>query len=179
MVQCSTARHPTSPTDLLTHQRGARSSRRPRRPAENSAHRAGGSDKAWHGDAAPAGPAPPLAVAGHQGISTDPVVVLTGPVTASAGEFTAIAFRGRRCTTSMGAATRGLPTGNSSFDLSDGSVLIITTAFDADRTGRVYAPAPIKPDVEVGSNYNASWNQADPTIRAATQWLSLHRNCKP
>ncbi len=120
-----------------------------------------------------------IPVAAQQGASTDPVVVLTGPTTASAGEFAAIVFRGRPCTTSMGSATTGVPTANAPFQLSDGATLILTTGFDADRTGHVYPDTPIKPDIEVGTNYNATWNQADPTIRAATQWLNLHRDCKP
>ncbi len=79
----------------------------------------------------------------------------------------------------MGSATYGRPTGNTEYQLSDGATLQLTTALEADRTGRVYPPAPIKPDIEVGTNYNATWNEADPTIRAATQWLSIHRDCKP
>ncbi len=120
-----------------------------------------------------------IPVAAQQGASTDPVVVLTGPTTASAGEFAAIVFRGRPCTTWMGSATTGVPTANAPFQLSDGATLILTTGFDADRTGHVYPDTPIKPDIEVGTNYNTTWNQADPTIRAATQWLNLHRDCKP
>jgi carboxyl-terminal processing protease len=120
-----------------------------------------------------------IPVAAQQGANTDPVVVLTGPTTGSAGEFAAIVFRGRPCTTSMGSATDGVPTGNEGIGLSDGATLILTTAFEADRTGHVYPDAPIKPDVQVGTNYNATWNQADPTIRAATRWLSVHRSCKP
>jgi len=120
-----------------------------------------------------------IPVAAQQGASTDPVVVLTGPTTGSAAEFAAIVFRGRPCTTSMGSATDGVPTGNEVIQLSDGATLILTTAFEADRTGHVYPDAPIKPDVQIGTNYNATWNQADPTIRAATRWLSIHRSCKP
>lgn len=120
-----------------------------------------------------------IPVAAEQGASADPVVVLTGPITGSSGEFVTVVFRGRPCTTSMGAATGGKPTGNTEYRLSDGATLLLTEYLEADRTGRVYPPAPIEPDVEVGTNYNATWNQADPTIRAATHWLSLHRSCKP
>ncbi|MET3803526.1 C-terminal processing protease CtpA/Prc [Nakamurella sp. UYEF19] len=117
-----------------------------------------------------------IPVAAQQGANTDPVVVLTGPTTASAAEFVAIAFRGRPCTTSMGSATDGVPTGNAAFELDDGATLILTTAFETDRTGHVYPDAPIEPDVTVGTNYNATWNQADPTIRATLKWLSLHHH---
>lgn len=118
-----------------------------------------------------------MSAAAPQGASTDPVVVLTGPTTGSSGEFAAIVFRGRPCTTSMGAATFGVPTGNEEFRLSDGADLILTTAFEADRTGRLYADAPIKPDIQVGTNYFATWRPTDPAIRAASRWLSLHRGC--
>ena len=109
-----------------------------------------------------------------------PVVVLTGPETASSGEFAAVAFRGRPCTTSMGAATYGVPTANQEYPLSDGASLILTTALEADRTGRVYPDLPIQPEISLGTaNFNATWNQTDPAIRAANQWLSRHRSCRP
>lgn len=114
----------------------------------------------------------------QQGTSTDPVVVLTGPTTGSSGEFAAIVFRGRPCTTSMGAATGGFPTSNTDYRLSDGAVLLLTTGFEADRTGRVYPDAPVQPDVVVGTaNYFATWRSTDPAIQAANRWLNLHRGC--
>ena len=115
--------------------------------------------------------------AAAQDTSSHPVVVLTGPVTASAGELVAIAFRGRPCSASMGSRTQGVPTGNHLFELSDGAQLILTMTAEADRTGHVYPDAPVAPDVEVGTNYNATWNAADPTIQAACRWLSLHHTC--
>lgn len=120
-----------------------------------------------------------MPVAAQQGASTNPVVVLTGPATGSSGELAAIVFRGRPCTTSMGSPTYGVPTGNRDFYLSDGADLRITTTFDADRTGHVYPDAPIPPDLAVGTNYNATWNPADPTIQAASHWLSLSHGCRP
>ena len=120
-----------------------------------------------------------MPAAAQQGANTNPVVVLTGPITGSSGELAAIVFRGRPCTTSMGSPTYGVPTANVDFYLSDGADLRITTAFDADRTGHVYPDAPIPPDLKVGTNYNATWHHADPTIRAATHWLSLHHGCRP
>ena len=113
----------------------------------------------------------------RQDADTDPVVVLTGPVTGSSSELVAIAFRGRPCTTSMGAATFGVPTGNSAFPLSDGAVLNLTTTFEADRTGHVYPDGPIQPDVQVGTDLFATWRPTDPAIEAATRWLTLHRSC--
>ena len=66
--------------------------------------------------------------------STNPVVaVLTDTLTASSGEAVAVAFRGRKHTRSFGAGTCGVSTGRSRFYLSDGSVLLLTTAVFADR----------------------------------------------
>lgn len=119
-----------------------------------------------------------MSAAPQQGASTDPVVVLTGPTTGSSGEFAAIVFRGRPCTTSMGSATVGVPTGNTDYRLSDGADLRLTTAFEADRTGHVYPDEPIQPNVQVGTaNYFAIWRPTDPAIQAASQWLTLHRSC--
>lgn len=86
-----------------------------------------------------------IPVALGQGASTDPVVILTGSITGSSGEFAAIAFRGRPCTSTMGSPTFGVPTGNTVFPLRDGAQLSLATAFDADRSGHVYADAPIAP----------------------------------
>jgi C-terminal processing protease CtpA/Prc len=118
--------------------------------------------------------------ANQQDARADPVVVLTEPTTASSGEFVAITFRGRRCTTSIGAPTHGVPTDNRQYRLSDGATLILTVALEADRTGHVYSDRPIRPDTEVGdTNDFATWSQTDPAIRTASQWLSLHPSCGP
>lgn len=106
------------------------------------------------------------------------VAVITGPHTASSGEFVAIAFRGRRDTRSFGLPTSGVPTSNASFRLSDGAVLVLTTAQDADRTGAVYPDAPVGPDQEVAAaSPTATSSGADPAIAAARRWLSSQEHC--
>ncbi|MET8327771.1 S41 family peptidase [Streptomyces sp. NPDC005181] len=80
-----------------------------------------------------------------------PVAVLTGPDTASAGEATLVAFRGRAQTRSFGLPTAGLASGNASYPLSDGAELGLTESADVDRTGRRYGNSPIAPDVSVTS----------------------------
>lgn len=62
------------------------------------------------------------------------IAVLTDALTASAGEATAIAFKGQSDVRSFGAPTCGKATANGSFPLSDGGTLILTTAVMADRT---------------------------------------------
>ncbi|RZK99666.1 MAG: peptidase S41 [Hymenobacter sp.] len=66
--------------------------------------------------------------------SANPVVaVLTDTVTASSGEAVAVAFKARQHTRSFGAGTCGVSTSRSRFDLSDGSVFLLSTAVFADR----------------------------------------------
>jgi C-terminal processing protease CtpA/Prc len=105
-----------------------------------------------------------------------PVAVLTSRLTVSSGEALTIAFRGRPSTRSFGEATAGLPTSNQPFPLIDGAVLVVTTAQEADRTGRVYeGRIPADQDVEI------DWTQVgsddDPVLRAATVWLGSQPPC--
>lgn len=105
-----------------------------------------------------------------------PVAVLTGRMTASAGEAIVVAFRGRPESRSFGDRTAGIPTANQSFTLSDGARLVITVALDADRTGQTY-DGPIPPDQYVASNPRQIDLPADPVIRAATTWLHTQPAC--
>ena len=78
------------------------------------------------------------------------VAVLTDTLTASSGEAVAVAFKARKHTRSFGAGTCGVSTGRERFYLSDGSVLLLTTAVFADRRlvryGHSIAPdEPLKP----------------------------------
>ncbi|TGD77630.1 S41 family peptidase [Hymenobacter wooponensis] len=86
--------------------------------------------------------------------SANPVVaVLTDTLTASSGEAVAIAFKARKHTRSFGAATCGVATSRSRFYLSDGSVLLLTTAVLADRRlvryGHSIAPDELLKPAEV------------------------------
>jgi C-terminal processing protease CtpA/Prc len=76
------------------------------------------------------------------------VAVLTGPRTASSGEAVAVAFKGRPNTRSFGAGTFGLSSGNHSFDLPDGSEIVLMTSIDRDRDGHRYGGV-IEPDEPV------------------------------
>jgi C-terminal processing protease CtpA/Prc len=95
------------------------------------------------------------------------VAVLTGPRTASSGEAVTIAFRGRPHTRSFGLPTAGLSTANGTFPLPDGAMILLTTAVEADRTGRKYGDK-IDPDVRVEAGTTAA---GDAVLAAATQWL--------
>lgn len=108
------------------------------------------------------GPAKPLAR------PAPPVAVLTSRRTASAAEALTIAFRGRPDTRTFGEATRGLPTANVPYELSDGALVVLTVAREADRTGRLYH-GPLEPDVKVPENQAPS---------AAADWLRKQRACR-
>lgn len=100
-----------------------------------------------------------------------PVAVLTSPLTASSGEIIALSFLGRPGTRLFGEATRGLTTSNSLYELSDGAALLVTTAHDADRSGRVFS-GPIEPEVPIGTNWAEVQTTADPVLNAALAWLA-------
>lgn len=65
------------------------------------------------------------------------IVVLTGPKTSSSGEILALAFKGMPRTRLMGEPTAGLTTANTTYDLFDGSTLVLTICQEADRNGKV------------------------------------------
>lgn len=104
-------------------------------------------------------------------LADTPVAVLTGPITASAGEAVVIAFTGLQDTITMGRSTRGVPTGVGSIEVGNGSQLRFAEAAAADRTGHVY-DAALPPDQMVPTQL--------PAIRAAAfTWLSETAGCHP
>jgi carboxyl-terminal processing protease len=102
-----------------------------------------------------------------------PVAVLTSEATASAGEASLIAFRGLNRARTFGRPTAGFATSNETFSLSDGAVLVLTTALDADRTGHVYGNDPIPPDLPV-----PRWPDHDAAVGSATSWLNTQPACR-
>ena len=75
------------------------------------------------------------------------VAVITGIVTASSGEVTALAFKGRPNTIFIGEKTYGATTGNIQVDLPFGAVMALTTYYDSDRNGIYHEQ--IIPDIAV------------------------------
>ncbi|MFJ6016977.1 S41 family peptidase [Streptomyces sp. NPDC092952] len=112
------------------------------------------------------GPAAPLAR------PMPPVAVLTSGRTASAAEAVAIAFRGRPDTRAFGQPTAGVPTANAPYRLSDGALVILTVAREADRDGRLY-DGPVVPDVTVPEGLGK-----DGALAAATDWLRTREGCR-
>jgi hypothetical protein len=113
--------------------------------------------------------------AGTTKLSTVPVALLTGRSTASAAEAIAVAFIGRRSTRSFGSPTAGVPTANSTFELSDHSALALTTAVGVDRLGASYDSA-LRPNVPVAAP--TSLSEHDTVVAAATTWLNEQSTCK-
>lgn len=105
------------------------------------------------------------------------VAVLTGPSTASAGEFVVIAFRGRPNTRSFGRPTFGVSTGNQPSALPDGGRLYLTTALGMDRTGKAYG-SRIEPDELVwGAPPAYPGAPDDRALAAAARWLRQASGC--
>lgn len=91
-----------------------------------------------------------------------PVAVLTGPRTASSGEASVLALRGRPQTRSFGEPTAGVSTANVVRPLVDGSSLVLTTSVMQDRNGRGDG-RKIEPDQHTRSDAA--------TLAAAQAWL--------
>jgi len=70
---------------------------------------------------------------------------------ASSGEVIAISFIGRDNTKSFGIPTCGASTSNQSFNLSDNSVLFLTSSYLADREKNIFG-IPVTPDLVSGND---------------------------
>lgn len=97
------------------------------------------------------------------------VIVLTGPNTASAGEIVALAFKGKENVYLYGEATAGLTTANATYNLSDGSILVLTVCKEADRNGKIQE-GKIFPDKLIESAILRGMDQAK---TAALMFLEL------
>lgn len=98
------------------------------------------------------------------------VAVITSAITASSGEITALAFKGRPKTILIGEATSGYTTGNMNVDLPFESLLILTTSFDSDRNGNYYDK--IIPDILVSKQDNFDDLLLDGNIQKAITFIS-------
>jgi C-terminal processing protease CtpA/Prc len=99
-----------------------------------------------------------------------PVAVLIGPLTASSGEFSALALRNRPLTRLFGQPTYGVPTGNETKELADGAMIFLTVCLGADRSGETF-DGPILPDQVVPTNWSAFGEVDDPAVAVAMAWI--------
>ena len=94
------------------------------------------------------------------------IAILINNETASAGEFTAIAFIGKSNIKLFGQETSGYTTDNDAFLLSDGSLLNLATSITADRNMKTYNDKII-PNVII---YDYMYN-GDRSLEEAVKWL--------
>jgi hypothetical protein len=103
--------------------------------------------------------------------SAAPVAVLVDSSTASSAEAITIAFHGRPATRSFGSRTAGKSTAVQPFKLDDGAELYLTTAIDADRSGKAY-PDGFTPDQVISFNGGSMPQEGnDQVLQAAQTWL--------
>jgi C-terminal processing protease CtpA/Prc len=96
------------------------------------------------------------------------IVVLTGPKTSSSGEILALAFKGMPQVRLMGEPTAGLTTANTTYDLFDGSTLVLTICHEADRSGKICEGRIIPDDL---IKPNPLRQQEDVAKAQALMWL--------
>lgn len=103
----------------------------------------------------------------HKGL---PIAVLIAGPTASSGEAVAISFIGLNKTVLVGGPTQGLTTANEFETLSDGTVINLCEAVEADRTGKKYG-VPIRPEIFVRTSWAKYGTDEDPVVLAAKKWI--------
>nr|HPH85804.1 S41 family peptidase [Ferruginibacter sp.] len=100
-----------------------------------------------------------------------PVAVLIGPVTASSGSITAIAFKQRPNTIFIGEPTAdGYSTGNDYFYFTENLLLNLSTEYSQDRKGIVYTHS-VHPDLLIDGDVDFDNQDKDPGIKAALNWF--------
>ena len=99
-----------------------------------------------------------------------PVAVLVDSSTANSAEAVTIAFHGRQQTRFFGEHTAGKSTAVQPFKLSDGAELYLTTAIDADRTGKPF-PDGFAPDETFPPVSAVPAEASDAVVTGAQTWL--------
>jgi carboxyl-terminal processing protease len=107
-----------------------------------------------------------------------PVAVLVDGSTASSAEAITIAFHGRPNTRSFGTHTAGKSTAVQPYKLDDGAEIFLTTAIDADRSGKPY-PDGITPDQVFPASASMPLEANDPVVQAAMSWLGASSSPAP
>ena len=99
-----------------------------------------------------------------------PIVMLISPVTGSSAEFFLIAFQGRPNTIRLGSRTAGYTTATQGFPIGDDAFLLLSTAYGADRQGKVYTDA-FEPDIPMDGADRFNDIPNDAKVKAAIVWL--------
>lgn len=105
--------------------------------------------------------------------ASGPLAVLVGERTSSAGEMLLVALMGEDRVQTFGRMSQGLSTSNGTFELADGSTLVLTTARYALGDGPVYhgGIAPMHPA--------AAGEPLDASLGTAAEWVAANSpQCK-
>lgn len=98
-----------------------------------------------------------------------PVALITGVMTASAGEFVVLGFRGRKNIIVIGEESYGMTTANDLFELPFDTKAAITLSFGTDRSAKF--TKSIIPDVEIIKETNFEDLQNDKNIIEAIKFI--------
>lgn len=108
----------------------------------------------------------------HAALDKLPVAVITGPVTASSGSMTAIAFKQRPRTVFIGEPTAdGYSTSNGYFTYGNNLIFLFATNFVSDREKNMYKYS-VPVDIPVTGTDDLYDLQRDDKIKAALRWFS-------
>lgn len=99
-----------------------------------------------------------------------PVVLITGLMTASAGELIPVSFRGRKNVHIVGEPTYGMLTGNELTTLPFGVKVTLTVGYLTDRTGEY--TSNILPDVYINKKDNYTNLLKDENIKEAIRYIN-------
>ncbi|WP_404984382.1 S41 family peptidase [Chryseobacterium sp. M5] len=102
-------------------------------------------------------------------IDKSKVAVLIGGLTASSGEVTALAFKGRANTIFIGEKTLGKTTSNMVVTLPFDAIMPMSTGYDCDRNGNYYKQ--ISPDIIISKEDNFDDLLQDKNIQEAIQFF--------
>lgn len=103
-------------------------------------------------------------------IDKSKVAVLIGGLTASSGEVTALAFKGRLNTIFIGEKTLGKTTSNMVVTLPFDAIMPMSTGYDCDRNGNYYKQIP--PDIIISKEDNFDDLLQDKNIQEAIQFFT-------
>ncbi len=103
-------------------------------------------------------------------IDKSKVAVIIGGLTASSGEVTALAFKGRPNTVFIGEKTMGKTTSNMIITLPFDTIMPMSTGYDCDRNGNYYKQIP--PDIIISKEDNFDDLLQDKNIQEAIQFFT-------
>ncbi|WP_439472120.1 S41 family peptidase [Brevundimonas sp.] len=108
-----------------------------------------------------------LRVTASEGAYTGPLVILTGPGSASAAELLAGVLQEKGRATIVGGTTRGAVTGTRAINLPDGGLLRVGMLVMTTPGGRNLEKVGVTPDIVVADDWRAVREGRDPALDAA------------